>query len=433
MDTSDLYHTQSIPDFQHVCTEYKGGCIIESIRRKRFICPICHHREVSAYHRRDRLIQGIPIGKMPLLLKVPVHFIYCPRCKKKSVEHFDFLPTPDSRITNAFARTLIELRHDVTISALSRYFGVDPRIIKACEKSYLSRKYAHIRLQDVKSIGIDEIYIGKTKKRKYQFLTIVRDLDTGAVLFVGEGKGVESLKPFSRKLRRSCANIEFVSMDLGRPFLKWTQDNLPDACIVHDHFHVMKMMNDKLNAVRRRTAANLDKEQRAVVKGTRFSLMRNKEDLTEAEQKHLENVFAISHDLASMHIMKEDLRSIYRECETEDDAMQQLCTWALNAAKLDIPELTDMAVSVITHLEGIAAYWLGGISNAAMEGFNNKIRALTRQAYGFRDMKYFKLKIFDLPQSRIQDYDEYILPGQRRKLSQVRRLISNPRLFTKTH
>ena len=425
MDTSDLYHTQGITDFKHVCTKYQGGCVIETIRRKRFECPCCHYGEVSAYFRHDRLIQSLPVGKMPLLLKVPVHLIYCPRCKKRSVEHFDFLPTPDSRITNALARTLVELRNDVTLSALSRHFGVDPRIIKACEKSYLARKYAHIRLKDVKSIGIDEIHIGKTRERKYRFLTIVRDLDTGAVLFVGEGKGVEALEPFSKSLGRAHADIEFVAMDLGRPFQKWAEENLRGACIVHDHFHVMKLMNDKLNAVRRRTAATLDEEQRKVVKGMRFTLMRNTEELTALEHEHLAEVFRLSKDLASMHVMKEELRSIYRTCPTEEDARRQLVSWAVNAADLDIPELADMALSVISHLRGIAAYWLGGLSTASMEGFNNKIRALTRQAYGFRDMEYFRLKIFDLPQARVQDYDEYILPGQRKRLSQVRKLISN--------
>lgn len=424
MDTSDLYHTQGITDFKHIRTEYHGGCVIETIRRKHFECPHCHHGKVSTYFRRTRLIQSLPFGKMPLLLKVPVHLIYCPKCRKRTVEHFDFLPSPDSRITKSLARTLIELRNDVTLSTLSRYFGVDPRTIKACEKDWLSRKYAHVRLKDVKSIGIDEIYIGKSKEHKYRFLTIVRDLDTGAVLFVGDGKGVETLKPFARNLRLARAKVEFVSMDLGRPFLKWTQDNLPDAIVVHDHFHVMKLMNDKVNAVRRRTAGSLDEEQKKIVKGTRFALLRNQEDLTEEEQTHLANVFTISKDLASMHAMKEDLRSIYRKCPTELDARRQLFNWAVNAAKLNIPELTDMAGTVVTNLDGIAAYWLGGLSNAAMEGFNNKIRALTRQAYGFRDMEYFKLKIFDLPQEKVQDYDEYILPGQRKRLSQVRKMLA---------
>ena len=312
----------------------------------------------------------------------------------------------------------------MTLSALSRHFGVDPRIIKACEKSCLARKYAHVRLKNVKSIGIDEIHIGKTKERKYRFLTIVRDLDTGAVLFVGDGKGVEALEPFSGKLRRAHADIEFVAMDLGRPFRKWAEDNLPNACIVHDHFHVMKLMNDKLNAVRRRTAAALDEEQRKFVKGMRFTLMRNSEDLTSLEREHLADVFKMSKDLASMHVMKEELRSIYRMCPTEEDARRQLLGWAVNAADLDIPELADVALSVVSHMEGITAYWLGGLSTASMEGFNNKIRALTRQAYGFRDMEYFKLKIFDLPHARVQDYDEYILPGQRKRLSQVRKLLS---------
>ena len=94
MDTSDLYHTQGIADFKHVSTKYQAGCVIETIQRKRFECPRCHNPEVSTYYRHERLIQSLPVGKMPLLLKVPVHLIYCPRCRKRTVEHFDFLPTP---------------------------------------------------------------------------------------------------------------------------------------------------------------------------------------------------------------------------------------------------------------------------------------------------------------------------------------------------
>lgn len=425
MNTSDLYHTQGITDFQHERTEYHGGCVIETIARKHFECPHCRHHKVSCYFRRERLIQGLPVGKMPFLLKVAVHLIYCPKCRRRTVEHFNFLPHPDSRITKSLARTLVELRNDVTISALSQHYGVDPRIIKACEKDYLSRQYAHVRLKDVKSIGIDEIYIGKDKERKYKFLTVVRDLDTGAVLFVGEGKGADTLKPFSRRLRLSHAEVEFVTMDLGQSFLKWVRDALPKAIVVHDHFHVMKTMNDKLNAVRRRTAAELDKEQKKVVKGMRFLMLRNHETLTEKEQNHLAKVLSISNDLASMHAMKEDLRSIYRECTTEPSARRQLVSWSRNAASLNIPELTQVAETVLLHLDGIAAYWLCGLSNAAMEGFNNKIRTMTRQAYGFRDTEYFKLKIFDLPKARIQDYSDYILPGKRKTLSQVRRMLAN--------
>jgi transposase len=110
-----------------------------------------------------------------------------------------------------------------------------------------------VPLLGVKIIGMDEIYVGKKK-----YKTIVRDLETGAVLHVGDGKGGDALKDFHVRLKRSKAKIEVIAMDMSSEYAAWAKKNLKDALIVFDHFHVIKLMNEK---IRRRTVKELEEEE----------------------------------------------------------------------------------------------------------------------------------------------------------------------------
>lgn len=181
-----------------------------------------------------------------------------------SLEELPFLFHPKSRITKALERTILELRPEMTIHAISNYFHLDWRIVKACEKRYLKHKFRRIKLKHVKIIGIDEIAIGHTVAGKTAYWTIIRDMDSGAVLHVDQGKDGNALKDFLLRLRRSKAEIEVVVMDMGKAFIHWVKEHHPSAQIVFDHFHVIKLMNEKLDLVRRRIAEKLDAEERAI-------------------------------------------------------------------------------------------------------------------------------------------------------------------------
>jgi len=101
--------------------------------------------------------------------------------------------------------------------------------------------------------------------------------------------------------------------------------------------------------------------------------------------------------------MKERLRNVYKLAESEDAAKLLLGDWCSDAEGSDIKELRSMAKTIRKHWDGVLAYWTtGGVTSAAVEGFNNKIRWLVKQAYGYRDEKYFRLKIFDLPNFKIK-------------------------------
>ena len=158
-------------------------------------------------------------------------------------------------------------------------------------------------------------------------------------------------------------------------------------------------MNDKLDLVRRRITAKMDDMQWKQLKGLRFIFLRNNEDLPEDAKLILKNMRGDFQDLGDAYMFKEALRSIYRQAKDSYHARIAFHRWCKLAEETGIPELKTMAKTIRDKLDGIVTYWtFRHISNAKMEGFNNKIRWLIKQAYGFRDREYFKLKIYQLPE-----------------------------------
>ena len=181
--------------------------------------------------------------------------------------------------------------------------------------------------------------------------------------------------------------------------ISWIAEHFPKVSIVFDHFHVIKLMNDKLDHVRRRVVAKMDSDQQKQLKGLRFIFLRNNEDLPEDAKRILKNMRGDFQDLGDAYMFKEALRSIYARAATSYHARIAFHRWCKLAEETGIHELGTMAKTIREKLDGIVSYWtFRHISNAKMEGFNNKIRWLIRQAYGFRDREYFKLKIFQLPE-----------------------------------
>jgi len=164
----------------------------------------------------------------------------------------------------------------------------------------------------LKQIAIDEIAIGKG----HRYFTVVLDLISGAVVFVGDGKGAEALEPFWKRLRASRAKLKAVATDMGKAYIKAIRDNLPHVVHVFDHFHVVKLFNDKLSALRRElyNQAQSDSD-RKLLKGTRWLLLKNPEnlDVERNEEQRLRDALKLNEPLSIAYYLKEDLRQIWSQ------------------------------------------------------------------------------------------------------------------------
>ena len=288
----------------------------------------------------------------------------------------------------------------MTIQDVAQHLAIGWHTVKEIQKRELQKRFAAPSLKTLKTIAIDEISIG----RGHRYLTVVLDLQCGAVVFVGEGKGADALEPFWKRLKFSRARIEAVAMDMSQAYIAAVSNNIPQAAIVFDHFHVIKLMNEKLAELRRDLyRESTDLLQKDILKGTRWLIVKNPENLTDDrnERVRLEEALSLNKPLAAAYYMKEDLRLLW-SLPNKATAEAHLRDWIARAEASGIKILKDMAKTLRTHKRGILAYFDYRISTGPLEVTNNKIKTLQRQAYGFRDQAFFMLRIYALHTTRYE-------------------------------
>jgi transposase len=401
MSTSLLYHGFGIRGYHYVKTAYEGGQVIFTIQQERgdLRCAACGSPRVIRRGGEVRRFRSLPIGSRPVQIILEVARVGCADCGKVRQVPLDLADERRS-YTHAFERYVLELSQRMTIRDVAEHLHVGWDLVKDIQHRYLSRKFRRIKLRHLRQIAIDEIAIGRGQR----YLTVVLDLESGAVVFVGDGKGADALKPFWKRLKGSRAKVEAVAMDMSPAYISAVQTNLPKAVLVFDHFHIHQLFHENLSDLRRQLYREA-KEQlhKDVLKGTRWLLLKNPENLdpTRDEAKRLHEALVLNQPLATAYYMKEDLRRVWEQPDYAA-AQRVLDDWIRRAESSGIPMLSRFAHTLAAHRSGILNYYRYPLSTGPLEGTNTKIRVLQRKAYGFRDKEFFKLKIYGLHETRYE-------------------------------
>ncbi len=394
MSTSLLYHGFGIVGYRYRSQKFEDGQVTFRIEqpRERLRCPHCGSDNVWAQGGVERTFRTVPIGRKPVFVDFKVPRVFCFPCGRVRQVKIGFAD-PHKHYTRAFERYALELSGLMTIRDVAEHLQVSWDTIKDIQARSLARRFGKPQLHELRQIAIDEIAVGKG----HHYLTVVLNLLTGAVVFVGDGKGAEALEPFWKRLRRSRAHVRAVATDMSKAYIKAVRDHLPDAVHVFDHFHVIKLCNEKLTALRRQLHHQATGEHRKVLKGTRWLLLKNPENLDgeHNEVERLEEALRLNAPLAAAYYLKEDLRQVWSQPDKRT-ARRVLGDWLRRSRASGIRMLAQLAKTLEEHQGGILAYYDYRISTGPLEGTNTKIQALKRQAYGFRDREFFKLKILGM-------------------------------------
>lgn len=212
-----------------------------------------------------------------------------------------------------------------------------------------------------------------------------------------------ALEPFWERLGAKKNHIEAVCTDLSSAYTNAVKSNLPNASLVVDHFHVVKLMNEKIDQLRRQLwHMEKDLNKRKIIKGTRWLLLRNGNDIFDKEYKtRLANALNMNEPLMKAYYLKEDLREIWRQ-PCKEDAKRAVDDWLGQAFDSKIQPLVKMAQTIRAHKPYILAWYDYPISNGPIEGINNKIKVLKRQMYGFSNDDFFTLKLYSLHDKRLR-------------------------------
>lgn len=398
MSTSMLNHIFKAYGVQYKNTKYLADRkVFEGEIGPNYIrCPECKSTNVIKFGYKERLFTALPVGNQKIELLVKIPRVSCKNCSAIRQVKVPFA-NEKKHYLRSVERFAIDLCKIMTLSAVSEMIGLSWDTVKAIHKKFLRRRYKNPRLKYVKHIAIDELYLGKKQK----FITIVMDLVSGRVIYIGEGKGKDALKGFWVRLKRSKAKIEAVATDMASGYIYAVLEHLPDADLVLDHFHLVKWFNDKLTKFRRdiyREASEIDK---GILKGSRWLLIKAPENLKSHNDKNkdqryrLQQALETNEPLAKAYYMKERLRLLF-QCEKKELAENELNYWISEAQDSGIKILKDAARKLLQWKPYILNWYKHRISTAKLEAMNRKIGTLQRNAYGYRDNEYFKLRILNI-------------------------------------
>lgn len=242
MSTSLLYHAFGVRGYHYVKTDYSQGEVTFTIEQPResYRCPVCESDNVIGRGRTLRRFRTVSVGAKPVYVAFAVPRVECRACgavRQRAIRFAD----PRVSYTKSFQRYALELSRYMTIKDVARHLGISWDVIKEIQKTDLQRRFGTPKLKHLRQIAIDEISTAKG----HVYLTIVLDLEGGAVVHVGRGKGGDALKDFWIRLRRSRAKIEAVATGMSPAYIDAVSTHLPNATLVFDRFHVIKLYNDK--------------------------------------------------------------------------------------------------------------------------------------------------------------------------------------------
>jgi len=396
MSLSILYHCFGVVKVEYLKTEFLQGQLIFRVRLRDKICSRCQSYRVTQKGKKYRMIQTVPVGLKLAFINLEVRRFHCADCGAIAQESYDQIAAPKKHYSKKLVQFVCSLSYRMTVNDIASYLNLHWNTVWEMLSSHLEKSVPTAReLRKLRHIGIDEIAV----RKGHHYLTLVIDHDSGRVVHIAEGRNAASIRSFLKRLRRLKAPVEVVTTDMWTPYITAILEILPSSHIVYDKYHIIANLNKCIDELRRKEYSLNSKLDRSIIKGTRFLLLKHPDKLNQSAREKLKKLFRVNKSLATCYQMKEMLYQLWR-CQNIDDAKACLILWCKMAQETAIQPLIKFANLMLAHRTAVLNYFKYPFTNARVEGLNNKIKTLKRQAYGFRNMANFFLKIFSIHKSR---------------------------------
>jgi transposase len=322
-----------------------------------------------------------------------VRRIQCRRCGSVKTERLDWL-ADNPFYTKRFAFFVGRRCRETSIKQVAEELFLHWQTVKDLDKQYMQEQLRRAGTPAPRVIGIDEIAIAK----EHQYRIVVSDLERGrAIWFGGQDRSEASLDEFFAWLGPvKCGKIRLAVMDMWKAFRKSTlkKGNAPQAKILYDKFHVLKKLGEALDKVRKREYARLSGADRRFIKGQRYTLLSHWGNLSLEGKQALKLLFKANKRLNTAYLLKESFAQLW-DYKLPLWARRFFDNWRDALKWQRLQPFEKFARMIEAHWDGIEAYCNeeNKVALGFVEGLNNKIRAIQRRAYGFRDEEYLRLKI----------------------------------------
>jgi transposase len=280
----------------------------------------------------------------------------------------------------ALAMTLVT---HMPVAAAARLVGEHDTRLWRVVIHYVEAALARLDLADLKRVAIDET----AAKRGHNYISLFVDIDARKVVYIAEGRGAETVAEFADHVdahNSDASRIKEVCIDMSGAFIKGVTENLTEAEITFDKFHIVKLVNDAVDNVRR-----AEVKARPELKGTRYAWTKNAANLTATQAAELAPLTKTNLKTARAYHLRLAFQDIYRE-PTRDWAEVQLERWYRWAIRSRLQPIKDVARTIKRHWDGILAWFESRIANGLIEGINSLVQAAKAKARGYRTLRNLK-------------------------------------------
>jgi transposase len=359
---------------------YKNGCR----------CPVCERRcRIVSHGRDERQWTDIAHLGRSVVLRYSPKEIECPTHGRAQ----EIIPwaAPHARMTYRAEWRLCTLSQQMTQQASAQLLCMPKSTVSDNLHRVIQRTRAGHRIRGLASLGVDEL----SYKRGQKYLTLVYDLDRAKVLWVGEGKGRETIDRFFTEAltKEQRDRIRWASCDMANSYTEAIKEYCPNAKLVIDKFHLVKKLNEAVDEVRKEQWRQLEGEQKKTIKGLRWLLGKSSLSRTKG-------------DTRALNALARGNRRIYRAWELKDEfehfwsytyegsAAAFLKRWETRALRSRLPSVRKFVNTLRTYKDNILTYIERSLTNAVAEGINRKVKLAKHRASGYRGVEAFADMIY---------------------------------------
>jgi len=355
-----------------------------------FPCPECQ-KLCSVYdHMKEREFRHLNMFQVATFIHVRLPRIKCPEHGVKQI--VSGLGEDSSSMTYEFESFVIDLQRECSIESVCRLLDMNWHTCWEVMERSVERGQARKPHRIPERIGVDE----KSFSRGHRYETLVYDLDSATVEYVADKRDQGSLESYYRQFSlEERQRVQSVAMDMWDPYIAATRAYIPEAekKITFDRYHVMRLVVDAVDKVRKQEHRVLMEQGNSVLKGTKYLWLWNEENIPEYRREEFESLRSMDLKVCRARAIKDNLRHLW-EYRREGWMRRYFSRWYFWATHSRLTPIIKAAKSLKRHVDNIVTYARHRITNALGESLNSKIEKVKRLACGYRNRAHYKTAIY---------------------------------------
>jgi len=364
-------------------SEERIDVYFDFIKGSEFACPICN-KSCKIHDTKDRSWRHLPLFHYESYIHARVPRTKCEEHGTKTV----VIPwsRSDTGFTSLFEADVVALGKEMSVASVAGRVKIHEESAWRILAYHVNEAIERVDLSQLDTIGVDEISV----KKGHKYITLFYDIKNAKVIYIEMGKGKNTIKKFKDTISKTInpEQIEYIAMDMSPAFISGASEYFPAAKIVFDKFHVIQMMNNTIDDVRRK-----EYKTNKTLGKTRFIWLKNPENLSDKEKKKLHSMKDLDIKTAKAYQFKLALQRLWLVKDLVA-AQNYLNDWYYWAAHSKIEEIIKLAETVHKHSYGILEAIRTGLDNSVAEGLNNKVKTVVKRSYGFKTAKYRNTMIY---------------------------------------